>query len=52
MNTKECKQKIYEILDDALEDLYYKLTMETDLSTEEIKNLIDNALVEMGYGQG
>lgn len=50
MQTKECKQAIYEVLDDTLEGLYYRLTMETDLSTEEIKDLIDEALSEMGYG--
>lgn len=49
---KTPKALIEEILDDTLEGLYYRLTMETDLSTEEIKNLIDDALVEMGYGNG
>jgi len=50
MNTKECKQKIFEVLDDTLEGLYYKLTMETELSTDEIKELIDEVLGELGYG--
>lgn len=52
MNTKECRQMIYEVLDDTLEGLYYRLTMETDLSTEEIKDLIDEVISEMGHGQG
>lgn len=52
MNTKECRRMIYEVLDDTLEGLYYRLTMETDLSTEEIKDLIDEVISEMGYGNG
>ena len=47
---KSPKALIEEVLDDTLEGLYYKLTMETDLSTEEIKNLIDDVLIELGYG--
>ena len=52
MNTKECKQAIYEVLDDTLEGLYYRLTMETELSTDDIKELIDEVLAELGYGNG
>lgn len=50
MQTKECKQRIYEVLDDALEGIYYKLTMETDLTTDEIKDLIDEVLSELRHG--
>ena len=49
MNEKDI---IRETLDDTLEGLYYKLTMRTDLSTDEIKALIIEVLGEMGYGNG
>lgn len=52
MNTKECKQAIYEVLDDTLEGIYYRLTMETEFSTDVIKELIDEVLDELGYGKG
>lgn len=49
---KTPKALIEEVLDDTLEGLYYRLTMETDLSTEDIKSLIEEVLAEMDYGQG
>lgn len=49
--SKELEQKIYDVLDDTLEGLYYKLTMETDLTTDEIKELIEKVLGELGYGK-
>ena len=37
-------------LDDTLENIYYQMTMDTELSTDEIKGLIELALAELGYG--
>ena len=51
MTEKECKQRIYEILDDSLEGIYYRLTMDTDLSSDDIKDLICEVLNELGYGK-
>jgi hypothetical protein len=49
---KQPKELIEELLDDALEALHYKLAIETDLSTEEVDALINQTLLDMGYGYG
>ena len=50
MNELEVKQFIRENLDDTLEGLYYRLTMDTDLNMDDIKDRISQALKELGYG--
>jgi len=50
MNELEVKQFIRENLDDTLEGLYYRLTMDTDLTMDDIKDRISQALKELGYG--
>lgn len=50
MNELEVKHFIHEVLDDTLEGLYYRLTMDTDLNMDDIKDLISQALKELGYG--
>jgi restriction endonuclease Mrr len=54
MNTKDKSPKalIEEVLDDTFEGLHYRLAIETELSTAEVDALINDALREMGYGDG
>lgn len=49
MAKDKARQLINELLDDTLETLYYQLTMETDLNTDEIRALIKEELKELGY---
>ena len=50
MKMKTTKEQIKEVLDDTFEGIHYKLTMATDLSMDEIKALIVEAVKELGYG--
>lgn len=51
MNAKITTPKAFieETLDDILEGLHYRLSMETELTTAEVDKLIEEVLEEMGY---
>jgi len=49
---KQPKELVEELLDDTLEGIHYRLAIETDLSTEEVDALINQTLLDMGYGYG
>ena len=46
MTRQEAKQFIEDVLDDTLENINFKLSMETDMGFEEIEELVDEVWYE------